>query len=386
MREASLNAADAAAFIARLGEHLEYNINIMDREGVIIASRDASRIGSYHDTARRLIASGASVERVEDGAQLAQGVKPGVNLPIVYKSEILGVVGVTGNPDAVTALAYAIKTSVESMIELESWKDKALRRQDSKNQLQNLLLYDDEAPRSTLENLARKLGYDPGLPRAPIIITPPPGIEPADVVAAVKKKGGHGPQDLSFLTSEGTILVFKSLRFDGDGFLDDYESGVRAYLELIRVSMKGHASVAAWVGAFQTDLGMYRGAYRQVLWLMDRYPVPGAEPVFLFDHVLEFICSRIPRSELFAALGSSLGCFPAGLIDELGDSVIALADSALNGKEAAARLGVHRNTLSSRMDRIAGILGRDPRRDPGTLDFMRLLVHYSGLQGADRRR
>lgn len=386
MREASLNAVDAAAFIARLGEHLEYNINIMDREGVIIASRDASRIGSYHDAARRLIASGASVERVEDGPQLSAGVKPGVNLPIVYKSETLGVVGVTGNPDAVAALAYAVKTSVESMIELEAWKEKALRRQDSKNQLQNLLLYDDDAPRSTLEGLARKLGYEPDVPRAPIILAPPSGTEPADVLSAVKKRGGHGPQDMSFLTSEGTILVFKSLRFEGNGFLDEFESGIKAYLELMRTTIRTPSPAAAWVGAFQTDLGMYRGAYRQALWLMDRFPGPGTGPVFLFDHVLEFMSSRIPRSEAFAALGSSLGCFPAGLIDELGTSIEALADSALNGKEAAARLGVHRNTLSGRMDRVAAILGRDPRRDPGALDFMRLLVHFSGLRGTDRAR
>lgn len=386
MREASLNAADAAAFIARLGEHLEYNINIMDREGVIIASRDASRVGSYHDAARRLIASGASVERVEDGPPLPPGVKPGVNLPIVYKSETLGVVGVTGDPDAVAALAYAIKTSVESMIELEAWKEKALRRQNSKNQLQNLLLYDDDAPRSTVEALARKLGYDPGVPRAPIIIAPPLRTEPADVLAAVKKNGGHGPQDLSFITSEGTILVFKSLRFGEDGFLRDYESAVRTYLEEMRASIRAQDPVAAWAGAFQTDLGLYRGAYRQALWLMDRFPGPGAEPVFLFDHMLEFMSSRIPRSEFFAALGSSFDCFPAGIIDELGASINALADSALNGKEAAARLGIHRNTLSSRLDRVAGILGRDPRRDPGALDFMRLLVRYYGLQGTDRRR
>ncbi|OHD23577.1 MAG: hypothetical protein A2Y38_07915 [Spirochaetes bacterium GWB1_59_5] len=386
MREASLNAADAAAFIARLGEHLEYNINIMDREGVIIASRDASRVGSYHDAARRLISSGASVERVDDGPQLTPGVRPGVNLPIVYKSETVGVVGVTGNPDAVAALAYAIKTSVESMIELEAWKEKALKRQDSKNLLQNLLLYDDDAPRLTMEALSRKLGYDPCVPRAPVIIAPPADLDPADALAAVKKKGAHGPQDMSFLTSEGTILVFKSVCFGGEGFIERFEAGIREYLKVARASIRSPIPVAAWIGAFQTDLGMYRGAYRQALWLSERFPDPGSEPLFLFDHLLEFMSSRIPRSELFAALGSSLSLFPAGLIGELGSSIEALADCALNGKEAAARLGVHRNTLSARMDRVARLLGRDPRRDPMALDFMRLLIRYAQLQGSDSRR
>lgn len=37
----------AEKFIKKAGESTEYNINIMDEKGVIIASKDAERIGNF---------------------------------------------------------------------------------------------------------------------------------------------------------------------------------------------------------------------------------------------------------------------------------------------------------------------------------------------------
>lgn len=380
MHGALLDASTAAAFLARLGEHIEYNINIIDREGVIIASRDPTRVGDYHDAARQLVSSGASIERVEPGSELPSGVRPGVNLPIVHKAETIGVVGITGDPDAVMALAYAVKTSLESMIELETWKDKALRRQDRKNLLANLLLYDDDAPRSTVESIARKLGYEPGLPRAPIILMPSDGMEPSDAIVGIKRGSLHGPQDMSFITSEGSILVFKSLSFGAEGLITTFESQIASYVDAARCSVSATRGMPAYVGALQTDLGRYREAYRQTLWLASRFPTTNQIPVFLFNHMFEYLTSRIKRSELVAALDATLALFPAGIVSDLGPSINALADSALNGKEAAARLGVHRNTLSARMERIASALGRDPRSDPRMLDLLRLIIGYTQLK------
>lgn len=380
MREAFLDASTASAFLSRLGEHIEHNINIIDRDGVIIASRDPTRVGNFHDAARRLITSGASIERVENGLGLPSGVRPGINLPIVFRAETIGVVGITGDPDVVMSLAYAVKTSLESMIELEAWKEKALRRQDRKNLLANLILYDDDAPRATVESLARKLGYEPGIARAPIIFMPPPELDPADALAAIKRGSWHGPQDMSFTTSEGSILVFKSLHLGSENLITGFESEIAAYVDAARGSMQAMSMASAYVGAMQTDLGRYREAYRQTSWLVSHFPYYGAEPIFLFNHLLEYLSSRIKRSELVAALDAILALFPADIVSELGPSIDALAGSALNSKEAAARLGVHRNTLAARIDKVSRLLGRDPRSDPRMLDLMRLILRYAQLK------
>ncbi len=392
MREPSLNAATAAEFLHRLGEHIDYNINIMDRDGVIIASRDQSRVGSYHDAARRIVANGAAIERVEQNANLPSGVRPGVNLPIVHRSETIGVVGVTGDPDEVMALAYAVKTSVESMLELEAWKEKALRRQDSKNLLMNHILYDDETPRPVVEALAAKLGYDPHIMRAPVLIVPPSNIDAADALQTMKKGSFHGAEDMSFVTPEGGILIFKVLELGNEGIIVRYEEQLRAYAESAWSALRHRGRsdggpegqrIKTYAGAPQTDLGRYRMAYRQVLWLSERYQAPAGHPVFLFEHLLDYLSSRIPREELVTALSVMRGSMPADIARSLGPLVGALSDSALNGKEAAARLGVHRNTLASRFERLSRLLGRDPRHDHHTLDYLKLMVRFTELQGDD---
>ena len=44
----------AQKFIDQITEYTEYNINIMDESGVIIASRDPKRVGTYHEAAYRI--------------------------------------------------------------------------------------------------------------------------------------------------------------------------------------------------------------------------------------------------------------------------------------------------------------------------------------------
>ena len=45
----------AEKFIERITRYTDFNINIMDEKGIIIASRDKKRVGQYHEIAYRLI-------------------------------------------------------------------------------------------------------------------------------------------------------------------------------------------------------------------------------------------------------------------------------------------------------------------------------------------
>ena len=383
MESTGLDPAMAAVFVRRLGERIEQNINIMDRDGVIIASRDPSRVGTYHQAAHRLVSSGSSVEAIEPGADLPEGVRPGVNLPIVYKGEVIGVVGVTGDPATVEPLAYAVKTSVETMVELELYKDLMLRRRDRKNVLFSYLLYEDSAPRDAVGALAAQLGYDASLPRAPLLLRLGGGIDAAEALRAIKRNGVHGPQDLSAAMNDGSVLVFKNLSLGGEGILSDFESEVEAYLAASRAALR--APFRAYAGMFQTDLARYRGAYRQALWLSSRYPEGGEPILFVHRRLAEFLASRLPRSDLVEALAPVAALLPGDFVAVLGPSLEALEESGYNAKEAAARLGVHRNTLSARVERLAALLGLDIRDDIRGRELAAFLVRFFDHLGIGRR-
>lgn len=386
MEEPNLNAETAASFVRRLALHLGYNINIMDRDGVIIASRDAERVGTFHEAAHRLVETGAEVEIVEPSDSLPTAVKPGVNLPIVFRGRTIGVVGITGTPAEVRPVAYAVKTSVESMVELEAFKDRTIQRLGRKNLLLNYLVFDEGTPRARIEELTGRLGYDAKLPRAPVILRPRGDVDAASALLAIKRNGVHGSADISWALSDGSILVFKALSFGEDGLLADYEAGISRYVAAAEAATGGAGWLRAYAGSFQTDPLRYRSAYRQALWLAARYPEPEVPVVYFYRHAGAYLASRSPRSEYVDAFDSFIAALPADFGAGLKGSLEALFESAFNGKEAAARLGIHRNTLSHRIARLAGVLGIDPRHDARARDLLYLLSHYLDLTHPEASR
>ena len=122
----------AEKFIKKAGESTEYNINIMDEKGVIIASKDAERIGNFHEVAYWIIHGDEEIIDVPDGGKYL-GVKPGVMLPIEHRGKRTGAIGVTGEPDEVRDIAKVMKFAIETMYEFESQHEMNAKRKSMKD-------------------------------------------------------------------------------------------------------------------------------------------------------------------------------------------------------------------------------------------------------------
>jgi carbohydrate diacid regulator len=387
MESVRLDKLLAMEIIRRLSEHIGYNISILNREGVIIASRNGDRMGTFNEAAYRLVVAGSTVESISPGDRLPAGATPGIYLPIVYRGETIGVVGVKGDPKEVEPVAYAVKTSVETMVEHELFKEHTIRQLDTKNLFLNYLLYEDETPRTVVEGLAAKLGYKPALHRVPILMRLPEGINADQVLAVVQRNGIHTPQDISYVTLDGALLVFKTIRFSGPGIVSEYEAQASEYVASTSAAARSRCGLElsrACVGSYQKDFRYYRAAYRQVLWLAGHISdrPPEATPVFFYYYVLEYLTSRVARPELCQIFGATVDLLPTDFVRIMRDSVEALQESAFNAKEAASRLSIHRNTLTARLERMREVFGVDLRWNAPARDFLSMLARYLRLPGA----
>lgn len=108
---------------------LNKDINIIDKNGIIISSTDRSRIGMLHEGAKRLIENNMDALTLYADDKQA-GTKAGVNLPISIEGEVVGVIGVTGRPEDILTPAGVIKKMTELMII-------NLRRQEEKLAAEN---------------------------------------------------------------------------------------------------------------------------------------------------------------------------------------------------------------------------------------------------------
>jgi carbohydrate diacid regulator len=107
----------AQQIIEQISLVVGHNINIMDHEGVIVASNDSERINKVHQGAVEVmkIKSERVIYPAEDGKLL--GTKPGVNLPIFFQQECIGTVGITGDPGEVYNIARIVKITVEALLQ-----------------------------------------------------------------------------------------------------------------------------------------------------------------------------------------------------------------------------------------------------------------------------
>ncbi len=80
------------------------NVNFIDHTGIIYASTDEKRIGSFHEIGKQAAEKGEMME--VDTDSLFAGTQKGVNLPVFHNGSFVAVIGISGPPDQVRKYAY----------------------------------------------------------------------------------------------------------------------------------------------------------------------------------------------------------------------------------------------------------------------------------------
>lgn len=95
---------------------LNRNLNVMDTNGVILASGDSERIGKIHEGAAFVAKTRDALWVMEDNLMEWQGAKPGINMPIHFQEQLVGVIGITGNPEELQDIANLVQLTTEMMV------------------------------------------------------------------------------------------------------------------------------------------------------------------------------------------------------------------------------------------------------------------------------
>lgn len=134
---------DAQNIVNEMKACIHRDINIIDENGVILASTNPTRQGQLHQGALCMIRENLSSLIIwEDN--LEDGVQQGINLPIVLDGRLEGVIGITGDPNVVSAFGDVIKRMTEIMLEhSRQWEQGKLIEQAKGLFVENWLFSDD---------------------------------------------------------------------------------------------------------------------------------------------------------------------------------------------------------------------------------------------------
>lgn len=123
-----LDTTIAQKIVKRAMKIIHYSVNVMDQEGVIIASGNPDRLGQRHTGAVLALRDNRVVDVDEVLARKWNfEAQPGINLPIHYLGKSIGVVGISGEPSQMKQYAELVKMTAEliveqhALLEQESW-------------------------------------------------------------------------------------------------------------------------------------------------------------------------------------------------------------------------------------------------------------------------
>ena len=347
---------------------IKCNINIIDTNGIIVASGSLSRIGTFHKVGLQAAENGCRIDIRKVDESLYNGVKSGINQPFYYKNEIIGVIGITGIPKEISMLTNIVKSMIEVMYEQEILKQKMYYRQNSKvffiHELINLTSPDDLA---SVEEWGIKLGYDMSVRRTAILIEfAEKGKKKSafsndnvmqDFLENIKKAKGHNKNDISTILSSNKIVVLKA-SYEKDGLKEN--NLIHDYINQIThmISNQNNLIYNLSVGSFYDNLFHVKESFAEAEFILSQLDVYKSHIAYINDYLLGYFSARLPKGMIehfFEDDYNRIKDYP-----ELSETIIALAKSNMHITLCAKELYVHRNTVLFRMNKLKEILQVDP--------------------------
>ena len=341
---------------------LPYNVNVMDSQGLILGSGEKERINTRHEGAQLVLANARVVEIDAQAAKCLKGVQPGINLPLLLDQRLIGVLGLTGEPDQLRTYAELVRMTAEMLVgQRYQQAEQQWRRQRSEDLLALLLSEAGDAPR--LLDEAQQMGLKPQLARVPYLFELGEG-QSAEALSAwllsrYPDSWCVSPAKLSLLWCRPAALAMDDLRLlgklDGLGWT------------ILRVAVGGQAEGLAGLRRCYRRVGDLLAYGRDVLprsrlLTLNRYRLP----VMLWRHRNEDALQ-----ELLNPLRKVMAKDTNG---QLISTLRSWCEHDGQSQACAEALGIHRNSLRYRMERIAELSGVDPVRLDG------MLALYLGVQ------
>ncbi len=341
---------------------LPCNVNVMDSQGLILGSGERERINTRHEGAQLVLANGRIVELDTDAAKCLKGVQPGVNLPLMLDGRLIGVLGLTGDPVQLRTYGELVRMTAEMLLAQRHLQvEQQWRRQRCDDLLALLLGGSGDSPR--LLDEAQQLGLKPQLPRVPCLFElrsgPPAEALSAWLLSRYPESWCVSPSRESLLWCRPASVALDESRL--------FERLQRHGWEVERLAL----------GSVAQSLEQLRRGYRRVRDLLayGREVLPDERLLSLARYRLPALLWRHRNDDALDELLEPLLRIRAK--DGSGQLLPTLrAWCAHDGQSQACAdaLGIHRNSLRYRLERVAELGEVDPLRLEGMLSL------YLGLQ------
>lgn len=353
MQHSYLKEATARQIVQRTMSIIRHSVNVMDDKGIIIASGDPSRIYQRHEGAILALTENRMVEIDGATANKLKGVKPGINLPIYFRHQLVGAVGVSGKPEEVYAYAELVKMAAELILEQVAMMEEIQWGKRYREELANLLIAGDSNSTS-IESMAAYLSLDLSLPRVVVILEldiP----EPNHLRGLLDFFETNERDCLVTLVNFRELVILKPIVLK-QGVWDLQQERKQLQQLLLRLQ-PAHTARTIIGGYFTESNGVYR-SYLSARATQEMVSNVNAEQKYLFysEHTLPALLSGLAHGwqseELTKSWQKLVDSDPKGVLQQ---TLKQYFDRNCDLSQTANQLYIHVNTLRYRLQKIERI-------------------------------
>lgn len=388
----------AKQIVSRTMKIIGHNINVMNGQGVILGSGDPKRIGSTHEGALLAIAQNRNVEISQQVVSGLHGVKPGINLPLHYQGQIIGVIGITGDPSELTHYGELLKMTAEMIVEQANLQDKLQWENRQREEFILQLIKAQTADDEQLYRWAKQLDIDISLPRVAAIIevsekhrhslvevnNPFNGLNNEEQsidgqnprVSETLKQVLHLLQNpdrgnLIAMTSMSQLVILKPAFLDGKQWDPELENQrIDKLLQRLPAQMDLNFKIA--LGHFFPEKGGIARSYQtaQETLSLGKQLHPGGTKYLFEDYSLQVLLAGLKHDWRGQALATPYQQLAkADKNGQLRKTLAAYITHFGDAQQCANALFIHRNTLRYRLDKIQQLTKTDIQSLHGLLSL-----------------
>ncbi len=366
-----ISSKQASIIVESLRDVIEYNINFINTDSIIIASTDRNRIGDFHEGSKKVFETKKSLIIYDDDRYL--GAKAGINHPVTFNDEIVAIIGITGKFEDVKKFSSVIVKMTEILVKEIYFRDQRELRLENERYLIDLLVNDLENTNAILKK-AEALHID---------------LEDTKRIVIIKlEEKKYKYQNMRKLIFDSIKRRLKSneliVNYHGDFILLLNESKFDD-LKMIKqyITKKYGVDLIVGYGENFSSLADFSINYQKVLRIVTlSFKLNNFEIVTLNDFDLELILLNLDESIKTTYLGKVFGKVDENTLEQWSKMLLVFAKNNGSINLTSDELFIHKNTLQYRLKKVKEITGYDPRklRDFTILYLATLLLNQSNNQ------
>lgn len=332
-----------------------HDINFINKNGIIYASTNTSRIGSFHEIGKKAADTGTVIEVLE--SEHYKGTSAGVNIPVTHNGYLIAVIGISGSPDEVRKYAYLAEKITRLLIREQELSAASRTLSEKRTYLLSYLLsgsgsfdaaeafHDKPEDLNYIHDLLNEFEINTATPKRILII---------------RMLSDHASVTLSSM-EEKILQMFAdhSIRLYMFQYPQEYIAVIDASFppELLqRFCQTLSDSIQMGIGR-TTDLFKVSSSYDTARIALNSLSEPDGNYALFDDLTLEILLSSINETATSEFLQKTIA--------RLDETDLSVLSSYFEHEQSLSRtseaLFLHKNTLQYKLDRIHKICGLNPR-------------------------